>query len=75
MSPLPPTIPALVRTRVRAAVRRPARLGPEETAGRALMLRLVSLLLQYPDPELTGARGDLTTVVEALPATPGAEHL
>ncbi|MGW2639931.1 nitrate reductase molybdenum cofactor assembly chaperone, partial [Streptomyces sp. NPDC001348] len=32
-------------------------------------------LLQYPDPELTGARGDLTTVVEALPATPGAEHL
>ncbi len=58
MNPLPspepnawgsPSIPALVRTRVRAAVRRPARLTPEETAGRALVLRLVSLLLQYPD--------------------------
>ncbi|GAA2245875.1 nitrate reductase molybdenum cofactor assembly chaperone [Streptomyces indiaensis] len=75
MSPLPATIPALVRTRVRAAVRRPARLTPEETAGRALTLRLVSLLLQYPDSELTSARPELTAVVEALPATPGAEHL
>ncbi|WP_416979800.1 nitrate reductase molybdenum cofactor assembly chaperone [Streptomyces sp. T028] len=71
----PPSIPALVRTRVRAAVRRPARLTPEETAGRALTLRLVSLLLQYPDSELTSARAELTTVVEALPATPAAEHL
>ncbi|MBT3150532.1 nitrate reductase molybdenum cofactor assembly chaperone [Streptomyces sp. CHD11] len=75
MSPLSPTIPALVRTRVRAAVRRPARLTPEETAGRALTLRLVSLLLQYPDGELTAARTELTTVVAALPATPAAEHL
>ncbi|MFC7911779.1 nitrate reductase molybdenum cofactor assembly chaperone [Streptomyces nigra] len=71
----PPSIPALVRTRVRAAVRRPARITPEETAGRALVLRLVSLLLQYPDAELTSARAELTTVVEALPATPAAEHL
>ncbi|MEU1571233.1 nitrate reductase molybdenum cofactor assembly chaperone [Streptomyces collinus] len=75
MSPLPATIPSIVRTRVRAAVRRPARLTPEETAGRALILRLVSLLLQYPDSELIAARTELTTVVDALPATPGAEHL
>ncbi|MFF9818705.1 nitrate reductase molybdenum cofactor assembly chaperone [Streptomyces sp. NPDC014006] len=71
----PPSIPGLVRTRVRAAVRRPARLTPEETAGRALILRLVSLLLQYPDSELTSARTELTTVVEALPASPAAEYL
>ncbi|WP_406010370.1 nitrate reductase molybdenum cofactor assembly chaperone [Streptomyces sp. NBC_00637] len=75
MTPLPATIPALVRTRVRAAVRRPVRLSPEETAGRALMLRLVSLLLQYPDDELTSVRAELTTGVESLPTTPGAEHL
>ncbi|WP_028800535.1 nitrate reductase molybdenum cofactor assembly chaperone [Streptomyces sp. 142MFCol3.1] len=75
MSPLPATIPALVRTRVRAAVRRPARLTPEETAGRALILRLVSLFLQYPDAELTAARTELATVVQALPATPAALHL
>jgi nitrate reductase molybdenum cofactor assembly chaperone NarJ/NarW len=75
VSPLPTTIPALVRTRVRAAVRRPARLTPEETAGRALTLRLVSLLLQYPDAELTSAREELTSVVGALPAMPAAEHL
>ncbi|MGX1541995.1 nitrate reductase molybdenum cofactor assembly chaperone [Streptomyces adustus] len=75
MSPLPSTIPALVRTRVRAAVRRPARLTAEETAGRALVLRLVSLLLQYPDAELISARTELATVVGALPATPTAGHL
>ncbi|MBW5480469.1 nitrate reductase molybdenum cofactor assembly chaperone [Streptomyces bambusae] len=75
MSPLPSTIPAIVRTRVRAAVHRPARLTPEEAAGRALTLRLVSLLLQYPDSELTAARAELTAAVEAMPATPAAEHL
>lgn len=75
MSPLPASIPALVRTRVRAAVRRPARLTPEETAGRALTLRLVSLLLQYPDAELIASRAELTTAVAALPTTPAAEHL
>ncbi|MFJ7175207.1 nitrate reductase molybdenum cofactor assembly chaperone [Streptomyces massasporeus] len=71
----PPSIPALVRTRVRAAVRRPARFTPDETADRALVLRLISLLLQYPDSELTAARTELTAAVTALPATPGAEHL
>lgn len=85
MSPLPspravrpggsPSIPALVRTRVRAAVRRPAGLTPQETAGRALVMRLVSLLLQYPDTELTSARTELTSVVQCLPATSAAEHL
>ncbi|WP_435615750.1 nitrate reductase molybdenum cofactor assembly chaperone [Streptomyces coelicoflavus] len=75
MSPLPATIPALVRTRVRAAVRRPTRLTSEETAGRALTLRFVSLLLQYPDAELTSARPELTNVGAALPDTVAAEHL
>ncbi|WP_330350660.1 nitrate reductase molybdenum cofactor assembly chaperone [Streptomyces sp. NBC_00582] len=75
MSPLPSTIPALVRTRVRAAVRRPARLTPEETETRALLLRLCSLLLQYPDAELVAARGEMGAAVEALPLSPAAEHL
>ncbi|MFC4463914.1 nitrate reductase molybdenum cofactor assembly chaperone [Streptomyces xiangluensis] len=75
MSPLPSTIPALVRTRVRAAVRRPARLTPEEAEARTLLLRLCSLLLQYPDAELVTARPVLTTTVEALPPSPAAEHL
>ncbi|MEU1479397.1 nitrate reductase molybdenum cofactor assembly chaperone [Streptomyces sp. NPDC005760] len=75
MSPLPATFPALVRTRVRAAVRRPSRLTPEETAGRALTLRLVSLLLQYPDSELTSARDELTSAAGALPATAAAAEL
>ncbi|MCQ8828398.1 nitrate reductase molybdenum cofactor assembly chaperone [Streptomyces malaysiensis] len=75
MSPQPATIPAMVRTRVRAAVRRPARLTPEEAGARALLLRLCSLLLQYPDAELTAARPVLTTTVDALPAGPAARHL
>ncbi|MEV0124493.1 nitrate reductase molybdenum cofactor assembly chaperone [Streptomyces sp. NPDC050703] len=75
MSPLPATIPALVRARVRAAVRRPARHTPEETADRALTLRLVSLFLQYPDKALCAGRAELTAAVEALPATPAAERL
>ncbi|MEU5592843.1 nitrate reductase molybdenum cofactor assembly chaperone [Streptomyces sp. NPDC020298] len=75
MSPLPATIPALVRTRVRAAVRRPERLTPEEAAARTLLLRLCSLMLQYPDTELTTARTALTATVDTLPASPAAEHL
>ncbi|MER5434122.1 nitrate reductase molybdenum cofactor assembly chaperone [Streptomyces sp. NPDC002588] len=75
MSPLPATIPALVRTRVRAAVRRRARLTPEEAEARALLLRLCSLLLQYPDAELASARPELTAAVEALPPSPAAGHL
>ncbi|TPQ17756.1 nitrate reductase molybdenum cofactor assembly chaperone [Streptomyces sporangiiformans] len=75
MSPLPATLPAIVRTRVRAAVRRPARLTPEEAETRTLVLRLCSLLLQYPDAELAAARPVLTATVEALPPSPAAEHL
>ncbi|MDX3798092.1 nitrate reductase molybdenum cofactor assembly chaperone [Streptomyces sp. AK04-3B] len=75
MSPLPSTFPSLVRTRVRAAVRRPSRLTPEETEARTLLLRMSSLLLQYPDGELTAARTELAAAVEALPPSPPAEHL
>nr|WP_229914701.1 nitrate reductase molybdenum cofactor assembly chaperone [Streptomyces chartreusis] len=71
----PSSIPPLVRTRVRAAVRRPARLTREEAGARALLLRLCSLLVQYPDLELTAARPVLAASVEALPASPAAEHL
>ncbi|MET9886462.1 nitrate reductase molybdenum cofactor assembly chaperone [Streptomyces sp. NPDC006430] len=74
-NPLPATIPALVRTRVRAAVRRPGRLTPEEAAARSLLLRLCSLFLQYPDTELATARPVLTSTVEALPPSPAAEEL
>lgn len=75
MSPLPTTIPAIVRTRVRAAVRRPARLTPQEAGARTLLLRLCSLLLQYPDAELTTAGPVLTATVDALPPSPAAEEL
>ncbi|MFF2516535.1 nitrate reductase molybdenum cofactor assembly chaperone [Streptomyces sp. NPDC058086] len=75
MSPLPATIPALVRTRVRAAVRRPSPITPEEAEARTLLLRLCSLLLQYPDAELTTARPVLTAAVAAMPPSPAAEHL
>ncbi|MFM9634124.1 MULTISPECIES: nitrate reductase molybdenum cofactor assembly chaperone [Streptomyces] len=75
MSPLPATIPALLRTRVRAAVRRPTRLTPEEVEARTLLLRLCSLLLQYPDAELAAARPVLTATVEALPPSSAAEDL
>ncbi|GAQ52668.1 nitrate reductase molybdenum cofactor assembly chaperone [Streptomyces acidiscabies] len=72
MSPLPSTVTGMVRTRVRAAVRRPA---PEEAEARALLLRLCSLLLQYPDGELVAARAELTDAVEALPSSSAAGHL
>ncbi|MEU4258214.1 nitrate reductase molybdenum cofactor assembly chaperone [Streptomyces fradiae] len=75
MSPLPATVPALVRSRVRAAVRRPARLTVEELRDRALLLRLCSLLLQYPDAELAAARPALGAAVAGLPPSPAAAHL
>ncbi|WP_262704290.1 MULTISPECIES: nitrate reductase molybdenum cofactor assembly chaperone [Streptomyces] len=75
MSPLPATVPAMVRTRVRAAIRRPSRLTPKEAEARALLLRLCSLLLQYPDRELTMARQELASAVSALPSSPAAEQL
>ncbi|MCF6523978.1 nitrate reductase molybdenum cofactor assembly chaperone [Streptomyces sp. JJ36] len=84
MTPLPPTVPRTVRTRVRAALRRPDRasrpgrhspLTPAETEQRALLLRLLSLLLQYPDPELAAARPVIVRTAEALPPSPAAGHL
>lgn len=75
MSPLPATIPAIVRTRVRAAVRRPSRPGREEAEALPLLLRLCSLLLQYPDAELMDARSELTAAVAALPPSPAAANL
>ncbi|MEU5013213.1 nitrate reductase molybdenum cofactor assembly chaperone [Streptomyces sp. NPDC021749] len=64
-----------MRTRLRAAVRRPARLTPEEAEARVLLLRLCSLLLQYPDAELVAARPDFTATVGGLPPSPAAERL
>ncbi|MBC2906933.1 nitrate reductase molybdenum cofactor assembly chaperone [Streptomyces cupreus] len=75
MSPQPATVPAMVRTRIRAAVRRPARVSPQEAEDRALLLRLLSLLLQYPDAGLASARPVLSATVAALPPSPAAEHL
>ncbi|MFJ8196450.1 nitrate reductase molybdenum cofactor assembly chaperone [Streptomyces sp. NPDC096152] len=71
----PPSVPALVRTRLRAAVRRPSSLTPEEVQDRALLLRLLSLLLQYPDAELTAARPTVAAAVQALPPSPAAAEL
>ncbi|GLW48844.1 nitrate reductase molybdenum cofactor assembly chaperone [Streptomyces sp. NBRC 14336] len=70
-----PSIPALVRTKVRAAVRRPTRLTPEEAEARTLVLRLCSLMLQYPDRELAAAGAVLASTVRALPESPAREHL
>ncbi|WP_369029828.1 MULTISPECIES: nitrate reductase molybdenum cofactor assembly chaperone [Streptomyces] len=75
MSPLPSTIPAIVRTRVKAATRRSRPESPEEVERRALLLRLLSLLLQYPDRQLTDGRGQLASAVAVLPASPAATEL
>ncbi|MEV7689414.1 nitrate reductase molybdenum cofactor assembly chaperone [Streptomyces bungoensis] len=75
MSPLPATVPAIVRTRLRAAVRRPSRLSPREAEDRALLLRLISLLLQYPDAELVSAGDELADRIRTLAPTPAGRHL
>ncbi|MFJ9775789.1 nitrate reductase molybdenum cofactor assembly chaperone [Kitasatospora sp. NPDC101157] len=67
-----------LRTLVQPAVRRPSRpahLTAEQTAERALLLRLLSLMLQYPDAGLTAARPSLTTAVRELSPSPAAEQL
>lgn len=63
---------ALIRPSSR---RRPPALTPEEAEQRALLLRLLSLLLQYPDAELAAARRVLTATVEAMEPSPAAGHL
>ncbi|WP_019548244.1 nitrate reductase molybdenum cofactor assembly chaperone [Streptomyces sulphureus] len=60
MSPLP--------VRVRRAAGRVPQLSPVQAAERSLQLRLLSLLLGYPDTELVGARAELTEVVRGLRA-------
>ncbi|GAA2574440.1 MULTISPECIES: nitrate reductase molybdenum cofactor assembly chaperone [Streptomyces] len=75
MSPLPATLPAIVRTRVRAAVRRQPPMSPQEAEERALLLRLLSLLSQYPDEELCAHRPRLASAVAALPGSPAAREL
>lgn len=42
---------------------------------RALTLRLVSLLLSYPDDDLLTGRDELTEAVRALPDSPQRDHL
>ncbi|MEV4286804.1 nitrate reductase molybdenum cofactor assembly chaperone [Nonomuraea bangladeshensis] len=42
---------------------------------RAALLRLVSLLLQYPDPALLAARDELAEAVRALPESPARASL
>ncbi|MFE9774638.1 nitrate reductase molybdenum cofactor assembly chaperone [Streptomyces sp. NPDC005931] len=75
MSPLPTTVPNIVRTRIRAAARRRAPITPEETENRALLLRLLSLLLQYPDDELAAGRAAVADTVAALPPSVAADEL
>jgi nitrate reductase delta subunit len=48
---------------------------PGETEQRLLLLRLLSLLLQYPDAELATARPTLVAPVEALAPSPAAAEL
>ncbi|WP_245245313.1 nitrate reductase molybdenum cofactor assembly chaperone, partial [Streptomyces palmae] len=70
----PGPTPTATRARVRAA-RRPAPCTPEGAGARALLLRLCSLFLQYPDSEITAARPVLGSHVEGLPPSPAAEQL
>lgn len=58
------------------------RTGPAPDAGRAAdrpdrptLLRLVSLLLQYPDAELLAARAELAAAVADLPRSPARDAL
>ncbi|KUL34393.1 nitrate reductase [Streptomyces sp. NRRL F-4489] len=60
---------------VRGRRRRATRLTPREARERSLLLRLLSLLLQYPDDELASARGELADRVDSLPPSPAARHL
>ncbi|MFJ8444083.1 nitrate reductase molybdenum cofactor assembly chaperone [Kitasatospora griseola] len=53
----------------------PRSLTPEDAEQRVLLLRLLSLLLQYPDAELAAAGPVLVDTVAALPPTPAAAEL
>jgi nitrate reductase molybdenum cofactor assembly chaperone NarJ/NarW len=80
MSPLPTSVHSMVRTKIRAASRRrhgdqDAPLAtPEEAREREHLLRMLSLLLQYPDAELTDGAADLVKFAEELgDSRPAAE--
>jgi nitrate reductase delta subunit len=63
----------LTRSRGQAPSRRPQpELAPEF---RAPLLRLVSLLLQYPDTDLIDARDELAAAVSGLPESAARESL
>jgi nitrate reductase delta subunit len=47
----------------------------DSPAGRAATLRLISLLLQYPDADLLAARPQLAAAVRALPRSPARQRL
>jgi nitrate reductase delta subunit len=60
-------------------MRRPGRAAGAQAGagerGRAALLRLTSLLLQYPDAELLAARQELAAAALALPRTPARASL
>ncbi|MEV4555347.1 nitrate reductase molybdenum cofactor assembly chaperone [Nonomuraea wenchangensis] len=57
-----------MRLRLRSDARPGTETGTQLAPGeRAALLRLVSLLLQYPDPALLAARDELAQAVRALP--------
>ncbi|MEW1910399.1 nitrate reductase molybdenum cofactor assembly chaperone [Kitasatospora sp. NPDC085895] len=58
----------------RARRSRPAGTA-EQTAQRVLLLRLLSLLLQYPDTELVLGRQELAATAEALEPSPAAAEI
>lgn len=55
--------------------RRPRAASAESQEQRASLMRLVSLLLQYPDAELLAARPQLAAAARELPASPAREPL
>lgn len=55
-----------------STIRRRTRSAAPE---RATLLRLISLLLQYPDAELLAARGQLAAAARALPRSRGSDSL
>ncbi|WP_427168087.1 nitrate reductase molybdenum cofactor assembly chaperone [Streptomyces sp. C1-1] len=75
MSPLPATIPVTARTRIRATARRRTVPTPDAAERRVLLLRLLSLLLRYPDHELTDGRPRLAAAVAAPPPSRAAAEL
>ncbi|SEL86994.1 nitrate reductase molybdenum cofactor assembly chaperone [Nonomuraea pusilla] len=72
-------LPARPALRPAGRPKRPAAPRPpgfsERPEDRAALLRLVSLLLQYPDPELLAARDELSRAAAALPGSPSRDAL